>query len=135
MQHKRTDNSARGQKPTLSIQADSFVPYYHQIVEQVRELIRTEELREGEVFQSEGEIARALGISKMPVRQAFLKLRGEGLLVIERGKRPVIGSSHVPWNFQELRGFSEEMRRRGFTPSAKVLSLQRVPAGAEVARA
>jgi GntR family transcriptional regulator len=119
----------------LQIDRGSFVPYYQQIVEQIRALVKTSVLSEGEVFQSEGEIARTLGISKMPVRQAFLKLRSEGLLVIEKGRRPVVGSSRVPWNFQELRGFSEEMRRRGLEPSARVLSLKRITADAEVSQA
>src|SRR5882672_2899969 len=119
---------------TLHIERDGFVPYYQQIVDQFRALVKTAALSEGEVFHSEGEIAAALGISKMPVRQAFLKLRAEGLLVIAKGKRPVIGSSQVPWNFQQLRGFSEEMRRRGLVPSAKVLSLKRTAADAETAQ-
>ena len=67
-------------------------------------------------------MARTLGISKMPVRQAFQKLRSEGLLIMAKGKRPIIGSGRVPWDFQQLRGFSEEMRRRGLVPSAKVLA-------------
>ena len=112
----------------LQIDADSFLPYYQQIVEQVRALVKSGALSEGEIFQSEGEIARVLGISKMPVRQAFLKLRSEGLLIIEKGRRPVVGSSRVPWNFQELRGFSEEMRRRGLVPSSRVLALKRISA-------
>jgi GntR family transcriptional regulator len=119
----------------LQIDRGSFLPYYQQIVEQIRALVKTSVLSEGEVFKSEGEIARTLGISKMPVRQAFLKLRSEGLLVIEKGRRPVVGSSRVPWNFQELRGFSEEMRRRGLEPSARVLSLKRIAADAEVSQA
>jgi GntR family transcriptional regulator len=117
------------------IETDSYVPYYQQIVDQVRAQIKAGGLKDGDTFHSEGEIAARLGISKMPVRQAFLKLRSEGLLVIEKGKRPVIGSGQVPWNFQQLRGFSEEMRRRGLEPSAKVLSLKRAPASPEIAAA
>ncbi|MGB7493967.1 MAG: GntR family transcriptional regulator [Candidatus Acidiferrum sp.] len=113
----------------------SFVPYYEQIVDQVRTLIKERKLVEGETFYSEGEVARMLGISKMPVRQAFQKLRSEGLLVVSRGKRPVVGSGKLPWNFQQLRGFSEEMRRRGLQPSAKVISLQRNEADGEVMQA
>ena len=119
----------------LHIETDSFVPYYQQIVEQVRALIKSGAAREGEVFLSEGEIAGALGISKMPVRQAFMKLRSEGLLIVEKGKRPVIGSGQVRWNFQELRGFSEEMKRRGLVPSTKVLSLVRAAADPEISQA
>ena len=58
----------------------SFVPYYEQIVEHIRTLIKERELTEGQTFYSEGEIARMLGISKMPVRQAYQKLRSEGQL-------------------------------------------------------
>jgi GntR family transcriptional regulator len=111
------------------------VPFYEQIVARVRSMIKGQEILEGQTFYSEGEVARMLSISKMPVRQAFQKLRSEGLLVIERGKRPVVGSGKLPWNFQELRGFSEEMRRRGLQPSAKVLSLELREPEAEVAQA
>jgi GntR family transcriptional regulator len=119
----------------LAIDGNSFVPYYMQIVDQVRELIKKNKLSEGQTFCSEGEIAQALRISKMPVRQAFQKLRSEGLLVIAKGKRPVIGSGRVPWNFQQLRGFSEEMRRRGLNPSARLLSIGLEDPDLEVAQA
>lgn len=119
----------------LSIDSQSYIPYYQQIVEQVRALVKADKLREGQAIWSENEVARSLGISKMPVRQAFQKLRSEGLLLIRKGKRPVIGSGRVPWNFQELRGFSEEMRRRGLVPAARVLSSQVEGAAAEVAKA
>jgi GntR family transcriptional regulator len=113
----------------------SFVPYYEQIVDQVRSLIKKNKLKQGQTFCSEGDIARFLGVSKMPVRQAFQKLRSEGLLVIAKGKRPVIGSGRVPWNFQQLRGFSEEMKRRGLVPSARLLSIELEEPELEVAQA
>ena len=119
----------------LTINSDSFVPYYVQIVDHVRELIKKNKLREGQTFFSEGEISQALGISKMPVRQAFQKLRSEGLLVIAKGKRPVVASGRVPWNFQQLRGFSEEMKRRGLVPSARLLSMSLEDPDLEVAQA
>lgn len=119
----------------LTIDSHSFVPYYVQIVDHVRELIKKNTLSQGQIFCSEGEIAQALSISKMPVRQAFQKLRSEGLLVIAKGKRPIVGSGRVPWNFQQLRGFSEEMRRRGLTPSARLLSMGLEDPELEVAQA
>jgi len=117
------------------IDPNSFVPYYMQIVDQVRELIKKNKLRQGQTFYSEGELARALAISKMPVRQAFQKLKSEGLLLIAKGKRPVVGSGRVPWNFQQLRGFSEEMRRRGLVPSARLLNVSLEEPDLEVAQA
>jgi GntR family transcriptional regulator len=119
----------------LVLDSNSFVPYYEQIVDQVRSLIKKNNLKQGQTFCSEGDIAQLLGVSKMPVRQAFQKLRSEGLLVIAKGKRPIIGSGRVPWNFQQLRGFSEEMRRRGLVPSAKLLSMKLIEPELEVAQA
>jgi GntR family transcriptional regulator len=119
----------------LALDSSSFVPYYAQIVDHIRSLVKEAKLHEGQVFCSEGDIARELGISKMPVRQAFQKLRSEGLLIIAKGKKPVIGSGRVPWNFQQLRGFSEEMRRRGLVPAAQLLSLNLQDPELEVAQA
>ena len=130
-----TPDLAPSERLGLTINSDSFVPYYVQIVDHVRALIKKNKLREGQTFFSEGEISQALGISKMPVRQAFQKLRSEGLLVIAKGKRPVVGSGRVPWNFQQLRGFSEEMERRGLLPSARLLSMSLEDPDLEVAQA
>jgi GntR family transcriptional regulator len=119
----------------LVLDTGSFTPYYQQIVDHVRSLVEKKTLREGQTFCSEGDISRALRISKMPVRQAFQKLRAEGLLIIAKGKKPVVGSGRVPWNFQQLRGFSEEMRRRGLVPSARVLGMETAEPAVEVAQA
>jgi GntR family transcriptional regulator len=127
--------SVAAQELGIVLDNASFVPYYEQIVDQVRSLIKKNKLKHGQTFCSEGDIARFLGVSKMPVRQAFQKLRSEGLLVIAKGKRPVIGSGRVPWNFQQLRGFSEEMRRRGLVPSAKLLSMNLQEPDIEAAQA
>jgi GntR family transcriptional regulator len=135
---KEAANSApptTAEQLNLVIDNHSFVPYYAQIVDHIRTQVKQGKLQEGQIFCSEGDIARVLGISKMPVRQAFQKLRSEGLLVIAKGKRPVIGSGRVPWNFQQLRGFSEEMRRRGLVPSAQLLALDKVEPALEVAQA
>jgi len=106
---------------TVALDRRSYVPYYRQIVEQIRGLIRSQNLNTGEPFLSEGELAQSLGVSKMTVRQAFQFLRREGLLVIAKGKRPTIGPGKAEKNFQELRGFSEEMSRRCMKASSKVL--------------
>jgi GntR family transcriptional regulator len=119
----------------LAIDASSFTPYYMQIFEQISALIKRGKLSEGQVLCSEGDLARTLRISKMPVRQAFQKLRSESFLIIAKGKKPVVGSGRVPWNFQQLRGFSEEMRRRGLTPSARLLSMDLLQPDLEVAQA
>lgn len=112
------------QAPALVLDTSSFVPYYEQITEQVRRLVQESGLRPGQVFYSEAALAQQLGISKMPVRHAFQKLRSEGLLITKKGKAPVIGRGPVTSNFKELYGFSEQMRRRGLVPSTTLLALE-----------
>lgn len=113
----------------------SYIPYYRQIFDQVKRMIQSQNLGAGEPFLSEGELAQSLGVSKMTVRQAFQFLRQEGLLIIEKGRRPTIGSGRAERNFQELRGFSGEMSRRGMKPSSKVLEAGYIEPDPDVAKA
>ncbi len=109
----------------ITIDRNSFLPFYRQIFDQIQELIKAGKISPGQPFWSEGAFAQKLGISKMTVRQAFQILRAEGLLVVEKGKRPLVGAGRVIKNFQELRGFSEEMKRRGLVPSTQLLAVVR----------
>jgi GntR family transcriptional regulator len=113
---------AAPEPPELTLDRSSFVPYYRQIHDQVDGLIKSGKLRPGQPVWSEGICAQRLRISKMTVRQAFQALRSEGLLVIEKGKRPVVGAGRVQKNVQELRGFTEEMSRRGLKVSSRLIS-------------
>jgi GntR family transcriptional regulator len=112
--------------PELSLERGSYVPYYRQIRDQIEAMIKTGKLHAGEAIYSEGSCAMQLGISKMTVRQAFQALRAEGLLIIEKGKRPVVSTGRVQKDFHRLRGFTEEMSRRGLKPSSKLLQIEKV---------
>jgi len=111
--------------PDLSLERGSYVPYYRQIRDQVEALIKAGKLKPGQVIFSEGACANKLGVSKMTVRQAFQALRSEGLLIIEKGKRPMISTGRIQKDFQKLRGFTAEMTRRGLKPSSRVLQFER----------
>jgi GntR family transcriptional regulator len=112
--------------PDLTLERKSYVPYYRQIRDQMDALIKAGKLRPGQTIWSEGACADKLGVSKMTVRQAFQALRAEGLLVIEKGKRPIVSTGRIQKDFHKLRGFTEEMTRRGLKPSSKVLQIEQV---------
>lgn len=126
--------NARSMPPVL-LNRTSYVPKYQQIVDQVSNYINSGRVSPGQLFWSEGEVASSLGVSKMTVRQAYRELRREGLLIIEKGRRPVIGHGRVGKDFQELRGFTEEMARRGMKASSKILEAGPVEPNAEIAKA
>jgi GntR family transcriptional regulator len=119
--------------PDLSLERGSYVPYYRQIRDQVEALIKAGKLKPGQIIFSEGACATKLGVSKMTVRQAFQALRSEGLLIIEKGKRPMISSGRIQKDFQKLRGFTAEMTRRGLKPSSKVLQFEKAAPDAATA--
>jgi GntR family transcriptional regulator len=121
------------QVPDLSLERGSYVPYYRQIRDQVEAMIKAGKLKPGQVIFSEGACATKLGVSKMTVRQAFQALRSEGLLIIEKGKRPMISTGRIQKDFQKLRGFTAEMTRRGLKPSSKVLQFERAAPDAATA--
>jgi len=110
----------------LALDRKSYVPYYRQIRNQLEALIGAGKLKPGQTISSEGTCAEKLGVSKMTVRQAFQALRSEGLLIIEKGKRPVVSTGRIQKDFHKLRGFTEEMSRRGLKPSSKVLQIEQV---------
>lgn len=55
----------------LVVDSASFVPYYEQIVERVRNLIKDGRLHEGEVFCSEGEVAEPSVSARCPSGRRF----------------------------------------------------------------
>lgn len=80
---------------------------------------------------SERQLAEELGVSRSTVRKALTLLAQEGL--VER--RPRSGTFPTPrLTFQSrLRGFSEEMRALGHTPTTQVLSQENAPSTPEEA--
>lgn len=130
--------SDQGQPATIKkvrLDRSSYVPFYRQIADQMKEIIQSGEIAPGEPFWSEGDLAAELAISRMTIRQAFQILRSEGLLTVTKGRRPVVGAGRLAKNTQELRGFSEEMSRRGLKPASKLLSFERRVAAPEVREA
>ncbi|HEX7360607.1 MAG TPA: GntR family transcriptional regulator [Bryobacteraceae bacterium] len=119
----------------ISLDRHSFVPFYRQIADQMKEAIQSGAVSPGQPFWSEGELAAELAISKMTVRQAFQILRAEGLINVAKGKRPLVAAGRLQKNTQELRGFTEEMTRRGLKPSSKILLFQCTVPGSAVLEA
>jgi GntR family transcriptional regulator len=120
----------------ISINRNSPVPYYYQLEEGLRALIREKVLEPGDMLPSEMTIATQLGVSRITVRQALQNLTGEGLLVRRRG----IGTSVayprivVPITADRLIGLTESMAQYGVKVRSEVLEQILVQASGEVMR-
>ena len=72
-------------------------------------------------------------VSRGTVRHALAALRAEGLIMVSRGRVPVVRRSGLVQNFDTLVSFSRWATQMGRVPSARTLELARRPADAETA--
>jgi GntR family transcriptional regulator len=110
-------------------------PLYYQIRENLRELIRNEELPEGALIPSERELSDIYGVNRLTVRQALTELVKEGLLNRKRGVGTFVSSRKIAHPMPDLAGFTERMLRTGHRPGGKVLSLMKQHPARSVAQA
>jgi GntR family transcriptional regulator len=97
-------------------------------------IVAEQELRPGDPVPSERDLCDRFGVSRMTVRQAVDALVVEGLLQRVQGSGTFVARPKVDLQVR-LTSFTEEMRRRGMTPSVRHLRAETVPADAAVAHA
>jgi len=99
---------------------ESFAPRYYQIEQTLRE--RITKLRPHDPLPSESELCAEFGVSRMTARAAFQGLVTEGLIYKASGRGTFVAEPPARRRAENLVRFSEEMRRRGRTPSSKIIS-------------
>ena len=98
-------------------------PYYLQLQRQIESLISSGALPVGSSLPSERDLAKLLGISRATVKRSYDELRRAHLLLSKerRGGTVVQGVPRVSPELYELKGFTDEMRELGRTPTTRVL--------------
>jgi GntR family transcriptional regulator len=117
-----------------TIYRNSPVPRYHQLKEILREKIRAEEWKPGDLIPSERELSETYGISRMTARQAITDLVNEGVFFREQGRGTFVADNRITQQLLRLTGFTEDIRARGQRPSTRVLSATMQPADAVAAQ-
>jgi GntR family transcriptional regulator len=114
---------------------DAGVPPLHKY-ERVAQAIRRSilgSLSPHDALPSERELTAAHGVSRMTVRHAIASLVEEGLLYNVHGSGTYVGSPGLLTRAPKLTSFSEDMARRGYEVSSRVLEFGTVSASEEVA--
>lgn len=70
----------------LIINNSSMVPIYEQLVDQIKLLIRSGELRENDILPSVRTLSKELKISALTVKKSYDTLESEGFTVTVHGK-------------------------------------------------
>ena len=102
----------------------SYKPLYLQISDYIRADIESGKLAPGDRVLSEREIMDSFEVSRNTALQAIDELQRNGLVSRIQGKGTFVTEHKVSYGLQRLSSFTEEMQRKGVTPSAKVLSLR-----------
>jgi GntR family transcriptional regulator len=111
-------------------------PAWVQIEERLADRIASGALEPGERLPPEREVADALGVSRMTVRQALASLAARGL--VERGVGRgtfVRAGKKVEHDLSRVAGFTEQAERQGLEPGAEILAAGEQPAPEHVADA
>jgi GntR family transcriptional regulator len=111
------------------------VPLHVQFRELFQELIEQGDLRPGEQFPRERELAAGYGVSLAPIRQAILDLAKEGYVYRVQGRGTFVRAQVAEEKIAILSSFSESLRAQGMEPELHVLRQELVPTPPPVARA
>jgi GntR family transcriptional regulator len=123
----------RDWKDLTEIDRHSKVPLYHQITENLRELILSGQLQPGEPVPSEWELTDLYGVSRLTVRRALDELAREGWLIRRHGVGTFVGNATPAQIVPGVIGFTQKMRQIGRTPSSRVISVKVIPGTDEIA--
>ncbi|GIV80976.1 MAG: GntR family transcriptional regulator [Anaerolineae bacterium] len=118
----------------FSIDRSSGIPYYVQVRQALQEHLETGTWKPGEQLPSEPELCRLFGVSRPVIRQALNELAQRGLVTRAKGKGTFAAPPKITEALvQKLTGFYQDMVEQGYTPTARVLRQEAIPAGRQVA--
>src|ERR1700751_161168 len=110
------------------------LPAHMRIGNWLEQLIVSRTLAPGDKLPSEVEIANALGVSRMTLRQALSAIEAKGLIDRRRGRfgGNFVAAPRFEFDHASLPGFTEQMRRIHVEAGAQVVRATTRVASAEV---
>ncbi|MGL6106884.1 GntR family transcriptional regulator [Romboutsia sp.] len=107
-------------------------PMYKIIENNVKELINSGELKEGDMIPSENELCDQFNVTRMTVRSALSNLVKDGYIARRRGIGSIVLANKIYDNISAISGFTREMNSKGLEVSNIVVSLEVVQADKEL---
>lgn len=129
------DDGMFGSAPDLSTAGPA--PSHARIGQWLASLIADGSLDAGDKLPPEGELAAAVGVSRMTLRQALSALEQRGLVERRRGRSggTFVSRPRIECDLTGLPGFTEQMRRARVRAGARIVTARTVTATATVAAA
>lgn len=122
-------------KQLVELDHSSPTPLYQQVRGWLLEGIGDGTWPAGTPIPPERNLSAALAVSRATLRQAVETLVQDGLLVRQHGRGTFVAEPKLEQPLDKLRGFSENMRALGVTPTSELLHAGLEPATGAVAGA
>ncbi len=123
----RVDELISALKDHVETHDGGYTPLYHRIQRAIRFVIEDGRLGDDDALPPERDLAQALGVSRVTVRNAIRGLVKDGLLVQRRGAGTFV-SPRIEMPLKTPTSFSEDMWARGMEPEYKMLDRHTGPA-------
>ena len=118
------------------IDKTSSIPYYLQLSEILQQEIgKRQSPREIYQLPSENELAAQQGITRATVRRALDVLERDGLIYREKGRGSFAAVRRVEHELTRLVSTTEDMSKRGWALTTRLISVEKAPAPRRVAAA
>ena len=110
------------------------IPLYIQIAEALIGQIEAGELAPGDQLPPERELSERLGVNRMTLRRALRVLEAQGLIDRRHGVGTYIAEPKIDRRMDTVFRFTSGIQSRGYTPGARVVSLDQTLLDASLAR-
>lgn len=118
----------------VSLSRSSEGTLYHQLHTELVEQIDSGRIGVGDRLPSEADLVRDYDVSRTTARRALDELRREGLVRREPGRGTFLASPRLRSNLAYLYSFSEEIKRWGYEPGARLVSQKKTGADKSLAK-
>jgi len=109
---------------SININKESVIPIYHQIKEQLQNLIDRGIIENGDRIPSENELSSHFDISRMTARNAVEELVKQGIVKRERGKGSIVFQPKIDQSLMKIQSFTKAMNEKGYTIRADLLDFE-----------
>jgi GntR family transcriptional regulator len=108
----------------MDMESESNMPLYYKVQNYILDLIKSNQLKEGDLIPTEMELGNMFNISRPTVRQGLNTLVSKGYLKRQKGKGTFVTKPKIlQENTRFIESYNREMHKKGLIPETKVLEI------------